>query len=72
VFGYERVRYRGLAKNTNRIHLLATFSNPLIGEKYLLAWGKCVCLPPKRRRAGKIDSKMGEEASDNPDFLAYL
>lgn len=37
VFGYNKVRYRGLAKNSNRLHLLAAFSNLLIGEKYLLA-----------------------------------
>jgi len=37
VFGYNKVRYRGLAKNTSRLHLLAAFSNLLIGKKYLLA-----------------------------------
>ena len=37
VFGYSKVRYRGLAKNNNRLHLLAAFSNLLIGEKYMLA-----------------------------------
>ena len=37
VFGYSKVRYRGLAKNTNRLHLLAAFSNLLMGEKYLSA-----------------------------------
>ena len=37
VFGYRKVRYRGLAKNNNRLHLLAAFSNLLIGEKYTLA-----------------------------------
>lgn len=37
VFGYSKVRYRGLAKNNNRLHLLAAFSNLLIGGKYLLA-----------------------------------
>ena len=37
VFGYSKVRYRGLAKNTNRLHLLAAFTNLMIGEKYLLA-----------------------------------
>ena len=37
VFGYSKVRYRGLSKNTNRLHLLAAFTNLMIGEKYLLA-----------------------------------
>ncbi|WP_406564634.1 transposase [Marinobacter psychrophilus] len=37
VFGCNKVRYRGLAKNNNRLHLLAVFSNLLIGEKYMLA-----------------------------------
>ena len=35
VFGYGKARYRGLAKNTQRLHLLAAFSNLLISEKYL-------------------------------------
>jgi IS5 family transposase len=33
VFGYSKVRYRGLAKNSTRLHLLAAFTNLLIGEK---------------------------------------
>ena len=37
VFGYGKVRYCGLAKISNRLHLLAAFSNLLIGEKYILA-----------------------------------
>jgi len=37
VFGYDKVRYRGLTKNSNRLHLLAAFSNLLMGEKYMLA-----------------------------------
>ena len=35
-FGYTKVRYRGLAKNTNRLYLLAGFSN-LLRVKTLLA-----------------------------------
>lgn len=35
-FGYSKVRYRGLQKNTNRLYLLAGFSN-LIRVKTLLA-----------------------------------
>jgi len=37
VFGYDKVRYRGLAKNNDRLHLLAAFTNLMIGKKYLLA-----------------------------------
>lgn len=37
LFGYSKVRYRGLAKNSNRLHLLAAFTNLLIGEKYMTA-----------------------------------
>lgn len=37
LFGYDKVRYRGLPKNRNRLCVLAAFSNLLIGEKYLLA-----------------------------------
>ena len=37
IFGYSKVRYRGLAKNENRLHLLAGFTNLLIGRKFMLA-----------------------------------
>ncbi len=37
VFDYGEVRYRGLAKNSNWLHLLAAFSNLLISKKCLLA-----------------------------------
>jgi IS5 family transposase len=37
VFGYDKVRYRGLAKNSERLHLLAAFTNLMIGRKHLLA-----------------------------------
>ena len=33
-FGYAKVRYRGLAKNTQRIALLLGFSNLLIAGRY--------------------------------------
>lgn len=36
VFGYNKVRYRGLAKNTNRLHVLSGFANLLIARKYLV------------------------------------
>jgi IS5 family transposase len=36
-FGYNKVRYRGLAKNTNRLYVLAGFANLLRAEKYLPA-----------------------------------
>lgn len=36
-FGYSKVRYRGLEKNTNRLYLLAGFTNLLRAEKYLPA-----------------------------------
>ena len=39
----SKARYRGLGKNTKRLHLLAAFINLLIGEKYLLALGQCAC-----------------------------
>ena len=37
VFGYAKVRYRGLHKNTQRIALLLGFTNLLIGDRYELA-----------------------------------
>ena len=36
MFGYEKVRYRGLAKNEQRISVLLAFTNLLIAERY--AW----------------------------------
>lgn len=37
VFGYSKVRYRGLAKNTERMSLLLGFANLLRAERYLPA-----------------------------------
>lgn len=37
MFGYDKVRYRGLAKNTNRLYVLAGLANVLRSQKYLLA-----------------------------------
>ena len=34
MFGYNKVRYRGLAKNTQRISLLLGFTNLLIAERF--------------------------------------
>ena len=36
IFGYAKVRDRGLHKNTNRPYLLAALTNLLIGERYAL------------------------------------
>jgi Transposase and inactivated derivatives, IS5 family len=35
-FGYSKVRYRGLAKNANRLHVLAAFTNLITCKKHLL------------------------------------
>ena len=37
MFGYSKVRYKGLEKNTNRLYVLAGLSNLLRSQKYLLA-----------------------------------
>lgn len=37
MFGYSKVRYRGLAKNTNRLYVLSGLANMLRCQKYLLA-----------------------------------
>lgn len=36
-FGYSKVRYRGLAKNTNRLQVLAAFANLLRASRYTTA-----------------------------------
>ena len=35
MFGYNKVRYRGLEKNRNRLYLLAGFTNLLRAERYM-------------------------------------
>lgn len=37
IFGYSKVRYRGLEKNTNRLYVLSGLANLLRCQKYLLA-----------------------------------
>jgi IS5 family transposase len=37
MFGYSKVRYRGLAKNTNRLYVLGGFTNLLKAEPYMTA-----------------------------------
>jgi len=37
MFGYNKVRYRGLEKNTNRLYLLAGFANRLRAERHMMA-----------------------------------
>ncbi len=36
-FGYSKTRYRGLAKNTERLYMLAGFANLITCKRYLLA-----------------------------------
>jgi IS5 family transposase len=36
VFGHDKVRYRGLGKNGERLHMLVAFINLMVGKKYLL------------------------------------
>ena len=36
VLGYYKARYRGLEKNDERLHMLAAFTNLMVGKKYLL------------------------------------
>lgn len=36
IVGYNKVRCRGLAKNTERLYVLAGFSNMMMARKYLM------------------------------------
>ena len=36
MFGYSKVRYRGIRKNLERIHVLLGFTNLMIGDRYIL------------------------------------
>ena len=50
VFGYGKARYRGLAKNTQRLHLMAAFSNLLIMRN---TYGNRAIAPVFRSMSGK-------------------
>ena len=57
VFGYAKVRYRGLAKNTERLALLFGLGNLLTAESRLTCWTRAQCaqiLPMGRRWACKV------------------
>lgn len=45
-FGYKKVRYRGLAKNANRLDTLTAFGNLLTCRKFLPTGHQCVGIPP--------------------------
>ena len=63
VFDYSKVRYRGLAKNSNRLHLLAVCSNLLMVEKYLLAYGQCTWILPEGGKRAENEQTEGEITS---------
>jgi IS5 family transposase len=54
VFGHSKVRYRGLAKNTSRPHLMAASSNLLICEK--IRW--------RRASASGFGQNLGKRAEN--------
>ena len=63
-FGYSKVRYRGLAKNTQRLALLLGFANLLIGDgRQGASWGEPAGLhrafDARHRRERAIACPMG-------------
>jgi hypothetical protein len=68
-FGYSKVRYRGLAKNTNRLYMLAGFANLLRARNiYPLRRDKSACdLPKGRKLAEKLNNhgKIGRDIGAN-------
>lgn len=50
-FGYGRVRYRGLKKNTNRLYVLCGLANLLLADRFVQAW-----------TAGSVCLKSGQKA----------
>ena len=54
-FGYAKLRYRGLAKNRQRIELLLGFSNLLIAGRSPRGETRdhCARFPPERRETGR-------------------
>ena len=57
-FGYAKVRYRGVAKNRQRIALLLGFSNLLIAGRYATGW-QGSSLPAAGGTAGKEADRRG-------------
>jgi len=57
-FGYRKVGYRGLAKNTERLYWLNGFTNLLRCRRWL-AWGDCARKPRKCGESGKNPHTLG-------------
>lgn len=54
-FGYAKMRYRGLAKNTARLTLLFSLSNLWMARRQVLGpRDECVCDAPEGHRRGRI------------------
>ena len=66
VFGYAKVRYRGLAKNTERLALLFGLGNLLMAEGQLswLRWAQWVQICPGGRRPGSAQSPQRPRRSE--------
>ena len=59
-FGYAKVRYRGLAKNTQRLALLLGLTNLITADRYVVAWrGRSAPKPakPAEKRLSKAVSE---------------
>ena len=50
VFGFAKVRYKGLKKNTHRLLVTCALTNPFIARRYLLRCQQVKCV---RNQAGK-------------------
>jgi hypothetical protein len=66
VFGYEKGRYRGLAKNENRLALLLGFANLMRAERYLesACWGQCARTASKGVETDAEGVLMGSQCPD--------
>lgn len=45
LFGFVKVRYRGLEKNAHRLFVTCALSNLFIARRYLLRWQLTQCVP---------------------------
>ncbi len=69
-FGYAKVRYRGLAKNTQRIAVLLGFTNLLIARRYATASPGAVPSGAAARRR-QVGRSVADRALIRPCFRVY-
>jgi len=74
IFGFVKVRYKGLAKNTSFVYVLFALSNLYMARKHLLqqpSWAKCLLISPKIRKGGRTWSKRTQGTGNRTKNTAF-